>query len=106
MKSNSDSDDDNSVIEIASDSERENHSKGKKGLLAKAYCVEHLLADKRKPCNATATDALDRLTSSFNPDHIHECDDHRMAQSIQLTQLSLAQLELHELQAHNDALHD
>ena len=106
MKSDGDSDNDCSVIEIASDSERENHSKGKKGLLAKAYCVEHLLADRRKPRNATATNALDRLTSSFNPDRIHERDDHQITQSIQLTQLSLAQLELRELQAHNDALHD
>jgi hypothetical protein len=46
MKSDGDSDDDRSVIEIASDSEKENRGKGKKGLLAKAYRVERPLADK------------------------------------------------------------
>ena len=106
MKSDGDSDDDCLVIEIASDSERENGGKGKKALVAKAYRVERPLADKRKPHNALATDALDRLTSSFNPDRVRERDDHRMAQSIQLTQLSSAQLELRELRARNNALHD
>jgi hypothetical protein len=106
MKSDEDSADDCSVIEIASDSKKENRSKGKKGLLAKAYRVERPLADKRKPRNASATDALDRMTSNFNPDRVRERDDHRMAQSIQLTQLSSAQLELRELRARNDALHD
>ena len=46
MKSDGDSDSDCSVIEIASDSERENGGKGKKALVAKAYHVEHPLADK------------------------------------------------------------
>jgi hypothetical protein len=78
MKSDEDSADDCSVIEIASDSKKENRSKGKKGLLAKAYRVERPLADKQKLHNAMATDALDQLTSSSNPDCVHECDDHRM----------------------------
>ena len=46
MKSDDDSDDDYSVIEIASDSKKENHRKGKKGLLVKAYHVKRPLADK------------------------------------------------------------
>jgi hypothetical protein len=72
LKSDGDSDDDRSVIEITSDSEKENCGKGKKGLLAKAYHVERPLADKRKPHNTSATDALDWMTSSFNPDRVRE----------------------------------
>ncbi|KAF8079108.1 hypothetical protein FPV67DRAFT_1776157 [Lyophyllum atratum] len=77
-------------------------------VMTKAYRVTEPLADaqRRRPRNSAATEALSSLTNIFNPSTLRERDEARMSQSIHLTQLAATQQEVRELRARNDVLND
>lgn len=75
-------------------------------VMKKAYRRAEPLEDVRRPRSTAATQALDRITSVFDPATMHERDESWMAQQVQLSQLSSFQQEIRELRARHDLLND
>ena len=98
--------DDSDVVIITHEKENSKEKKVRGGvIMVEAYYVEPPLANPRKPCYLAAGQALDKTTSTFDPAAIHQCDDHWLSQSVQLSQLSAAPPKIHKLCACNAVIY-
>lgn len=102
-----------SVIEIPSSNDYESGKEEKKAVkkkkkdmplgmvMTKAYRHAEPLEDVWRLRSTTATQALDWITSMFDPTTMRERDESRMAQQVQLNHLSAFQQEIRELCSRN-----